>query len=56
MNNNNCNWIVQKYDGVLEIYPTKCLNTEVLNAKLKELSNDYTIVQVFSDWIRAFKN
>lgn len=53
--NNNCEWIKEKYQGILEIYPTKCLNTKVLNAKLIELQKDYELVQVLPDWIRAFK-
>lgn len=54
--NNECNWIKQKYEGVLEIYPTRCLNSQVLDAKLMELSNNgYNLIKVLPDWIRAFK-
>lgn len=53
--NNNCDWIKEKYKGILEIYPRKCMNTYVLDAKLIELQKDYDLVQVFPDWIRVFK-
>ena len=53
--NNNGEWIKEKYKGILEIYPRKCLNTFVLEAKLSELQKDYDFVQIFPDWIRAFK-
>lgn len=55
MNNNNYEWIKEKYEGILEIYPRKCLNSYVLQAKLNELQKDYDLVQIFPEWIRAFK-
>lgn len=48
-------WIKEKYEGVLEIYPKKCLNHVVLNKVLFELQEDYELIQVLNDWIRAFK-
>jgi hypothetical protein len=53
--NDNYDWIKEKYKDILEIYPRKCLNTQVLNAKLLELQKEYNLVQIFPDWIRAFK-
>lgn len=53
--NNNCEWIKEKHQGVLEIYPRKCMNTFVLEAKLNELQKDYNLIHVLPDWIRAFK-
>ena len=50
-----CQWIKEKYNGILEIYPTKCLNTLVLQKKLHELDKDYELVQITNDWIRALR-
>lgn len=36
----NCEWIKEKYKGILEIYPRKCMNTYVLDAKLLELQKN----------------
>ena len=47
-------WIKEN-DGILNIYPTKCMNTFVLDKVLHELQKDYKLVRVFNDWIRAFK-
>ena len=55
ININDYDWIKQKHEGVLEIYPRKCMNHIVLNKVLLELQKEYELVQVFSDWIRAFK-
>ena len=55
ININDYNWIKQKHEGILEIYPTKCMNHIVLNKVLLELQKEYELVQVFSDWIRGFK-
>ena len=49
------NFIKEKYDGILEIYPTKATNYMVFNKVLKELQKDYNLIQVFDNWIRAFK-
>lgn len=49
------NFLKQNYEGVIEIYPTKCMNTMVLDKVLLELQKDYELVKVFPDWIRAFK-
>ena len=49
------NFIKQKYEGILEIYPTKASNTIVLNKVLLELQKDYTLIQIFTGYIRAFK-
>lgn len=49
-------WIKQHHTGILEIYPTKCGNELVLQRVLRKLSNEgYELVQIFNDYIRAFK-
>lgn len=48
-------FLKQNHDGIIEIYPTKCMNTMVLQKVLLELQKDYELVKVFPDWIRAFK-
>ena len=48
-------FLKQNYEGIIEIYPTKCMNTMVLDKVLLELQKDYELVKVFPDWIRAFK-
>lgn len=49
-------WIKQKYDGILEIYPTLCTNTMVLDKVLLDLQNDgYEVVKICNAWIRAFE-
>ena len=49
------NFIKQKYDGILEIYPQKAGNTMVLNKVLLELQKEYSLIQIFTGYIRAFK-
>ena len=51
----NFEWIKEKHKGILEIYPRKCMNTDVLDKVLFELQKEYNLVQIFPDWIRAFK-
>lgn len=48
-------WITEKYEGILEINPTKCLNTIVLNSVLLKIQKEYELVQLFPTRIRAFK-
>lgn len=48
-------WIVERYEGIIEIYPTKCMNSFVLEKKLQELSKTHDLAQITKDWIRAFK-
>ena len=48
-------FLKQNYDGIIEIYPTKCMNTMVLDKVLLELQKDYELVKLFPDWIRVFK-
>lgn len=48
-------WIKEKHEGILEIYPRKCGNDFVLNGILRKIQKDYELVKVFDDWIRAFK-
>lgn len=48
-------WLVEKYKGIIEIYPRKCMNSFVLDAKLNELSKTHDLVKVTNGWIRAFK-
>lgn len=49
------NFLKSKYNGIIEIYPTKCMNTMVLNKVLIELEKEYDLVKITNDWIRAFK-
>jgi hypothetical protein len=46
---------VERYVGIIEIYPHKVTNSEVFNAALAEIGKDYNLVQIFPGWIRAFK-
>lgn len=49
------NWIKEECEGVLEIYPARCLNTHVLNSTLLQLQKEYKLYRVFNDYIRAIK-
>lgn len=55
ININDYDFLKSNYKGIIEIYPTKCMNTMVLNKVLLELQKDYDLVKVFPGWIRAFK-
>ena len=55
ININDYDFLKSNYKGIIEIYPTKCMNTMVLDKVLLELQKDYDLVKVFPDWIRAFK-
>lgn len=55
ININEYSWIKQNYEGVIEIYPSKCMNTLVLEKVLYELKKEYELVKIFNDWIRGFK-
>ena len=55
ININDYDFLKSNYKGIIEIYPTKCMNTVVLNKVLLELQKDYDLVKVLPDWIRAFK-
>ena len=48
------NFLKSKYNGIIEIYPTKCMNIMVLDKVLIELEKDYDLVKITKDWIRAF--
>ena len=48
-------FLKQNHEGIIEIYPTKCTNTMVLDKVLLELQKEYKLVKLFPDWIRAFK-
>ena len=45
----------ENYKGIIEIYPTKCTNTRVLNKVLFELSKTHNLVKITKGWIRAFE-
>ena len=45
----------QKYNGIIEIYPTKAMNSDVFDAALRELSKTHDIVKLLSGWLRAFE-
>ena len=55
MNIENFNFLKENYKGIIEISPTKCTNTEVLNKVLFELSKTHNLVRITQDWIRAFE-
>lgn len=48
-------FIKQKYNGILEIYPQKAMNTITLEKVLYELRKTHNLVKVFDGWIRAFE-
>ena len=48
-------FIEQKYNGILEIYPRKAMNSYVYESVLYDISKEYNIVKVFDGWLRAFK-
>ena len=47
--------IKMQYQGIIEIFPQKFLNTFCLNKFLLELQKDYELIQIFPGLIRAFK-
>lgn len=48
------NLIKQRYQGIYEIYPTKFMNTMVLNKILLYFQNhNYELIKVSNNWIRA---
>ena len=55
MNIENFNFLNEINKGIIEIYPTKCTNTKVLNKVLIELSKTHNLVRITQDWIRAFE-
>ena len=49
-------WITREYEGCLGIYPTRCMNSYLLDSVLIQLEWDgYTIYKVFNDYYRAIK-
>ena len=54
ININDYDFLKSNYTGIVEIYPTKCMNTLVLNKVLSELEKDYDLVRITNDWVRAF--
>ena len=52
---NKFDFLKQNHDGIIEIYPTKCMNTMVLDKVLLELQKDCQLVKITNNWIRAFK-
>lgn len=45
----------QDYEGIIEIFPRRAMNSFTFEAALEEIREKYTIVKIFSDWYRAFK-
>jgi hypothetical protein len=45
----------EKYEGVIEIYPRKAMCSQVLDIILKDMQEQYDIVQITNEWFRAFK-
>lgn len=48
-------WIKQESNGVLGIYPRKCLNSYIFNSVLLQLQKEYKLYKIFNDYIRAIK-
>jgi hypothetical protein len=46
---------VQKYYGIIEIYPHKAMNSYIYNAALRELNKNYKLYKITDNWLRAFK-
>lgn len=46
---------VERYGGVIEIYPYKVTNSRIFDAALSEIEKGYNLYQMFPGWIRAFK-
>lgn len=46
---------VEKYPGIIEIYPRKAMNTFTLDAALIQLSKTHDIIQLFPGRLRAFE-
>lgn len=44
---------VQKYDGIIEIYPCKTMNSYVFNAKLHLLAQTHDIFKITDSRLRA---
>ena len=55
MNIENFNFLKENYKGIIEIYPTKCTNTKVLNKVLVDLSKTNNLVRITQDWIKKKK-
>ena len=55
MNIGKFNFLKENYKGIIEIYPTKCTSTKVLNKVLFDLSKTHNLVRITKDWIRAFE-
>ena len=45
----------QKYIGIIEIFPHKVMNSELLNAALEELAKTHDIYKLYDSWLRAFR-
>lgn len=56
MNINDYDFLEEKYKGIIEIYPKRCMNTMILDKVLIELSKTHKIVKICNDWLRAFEN
>lgn len=48
-------FIKQKYNGILEIYPRKAMNSFVYESVMRKLNKTHKLFQITSDWIRAFE-
>lgn len=46
---------VEKYEGIVEIYPRKAMCSQVFDTVLKDMQEQYDIVQITNGWLRAFK-
>ena len=48
-------FIKQKYNGILEIYPRKAMNSYVYEEVMKTLNKTHSIHKIFDDYLRAFE-
>ena len=48
-------FIKQKYNGILEIYPRKAMNSYVYESVMRKLNKTHKLFQITSDWMRAFE-
>lgn len=46
---------VQRYTGIIEIYPRKAMNSDLFCAALDEISKTHDIVKITNNWLRAFE-
>lgn len=45
---------VEKYKGIIEIYPRKASNSYSFSEKLRKISDTHEIFKMTNTWMRAF--